>query len=127
MQIPSELRNAAAVRKMAAAFLAALFTIAIANSASFAASGFAGKSKVKDTAGQPFVITLLAGGAAKASRGEGMTGTWKEEGKTAMITWNTGWTTKITKEDGHYKKTAYRAGQPLDGPPANSSDARKIK
>jgi hypothetical protein len=38
---------------------------------------------VKDTAGQPFEITLSGGGAAKASRGEGMVGTWKEEGKTA--------------------------------------------
>ena len=49
-----------------------------------------------DTAGQPFEITLSGGGAAKASRGEGMVGTWKEEGKTAVITWNTGWTTEIT-------------------------------
>ena len=62
-------------------------------------------------------------GAAKASRGEGMVGTWKEEGNTAVITWNTGWTTKIAK----YKKTAYGKGQPLDGPPANSTDAQKVK
>jgi hypothetical protein len=47
--------------------------------------------KVTDTAGQSFEITLSGGGAAKASRGEGMVGTWKEEGKTAVITWNTGW------------------------------------
>jgi hypothetical protein len=56
-----------------------------------------------------------------------MVGTWKEESKTAVITWNTGWTTKIMKEDNHYKKTAYRKGQALDGPPANSSDAQKAK
>jgi hypothetical protein len=36
---------------------------------------------VKDTAGQTFEITLSSGGAAKASRGEGMVGTWKEEGR----------------------------------------------
>jgi len=83
--------------------------------------------EVKDTAGQPFEITLLGGGAAKASRGEGMAGTWKEEGKTAVITWNTGWTTKIAKEGDQYKKTAYGKGQPLDGPPANSTDAQKVK
>jgi hypothetical protein len=82
---------------------------------------------VKDTAGQPFEITLSGGGAAKASRGEGMVGTWKEEGKTAVITWNTGWTTKIAKEGDQYKKTAYGKGQPLDGPPANSTDAQKVK
>jgi hypothetical protein len=94
---------------------------------SLAASDFVGTWNVKDTAGQPFEITLSGDGAAKASRGEGMVGAWKEDGKTAVITWNTGWTTKIAKEDDHYKKTAYRKGQPLDGPPANSSDAQKVK
>jgi len=56
-----------------------------------------------------------------------MTGTWKEEGNAAVITWNTGWTTKITKEGNQYKKTAYRKGQALDAPPANSSDAERAK
>jgi hypothetical protein len=56
-----------------------------------------------------------------------MTGTWKEEGNTAVITWNTGWTTKITKEGNQYKKTAYRTGQALDAPPANSSGAERVK
>jgi hypothetical protein len=46
---------------------------------------FEGVWKVKDTAGQPFEITLSGGGAAKASHGEGMVGTRKEEGKTAVI------------------------------------------
>ena len=56
-----------------------------------------------------------------------MVGTWKEEGNTAVITWNTGWSTKIAKEGDQYKKTAYGKGQPLDGPPANSTDAQKVK
>jgi hypothetical protein len=122
----SELRNVTTVSKATIA-LAAVFAIAMTTFASFAASDFIGTWSVKDTAGQPFEITLSGNGAAKASRGEGMVGTWKEEGKSAVITWNTGWTTKITKEDDHYKKTAYRKGQPLDGPPANSSDAKKAK
>jgi len=91
------------------------------------ASDFEGVWKVKDTAGRTFEITLSSGGAAKASRGEGMVGTWKEEGNTAVITWNTGWTTKIAKERDQYKKTAYGKGQPLDGPPTNSTDAQKVK
>jgi hypothetical protein len=62
---------------------------------SLAESAFEGVWKVKDTAGQPFEIILSSGGVAKATRGEGMTGTWKEEGNAAVITWNTGWTTKI--------------------------------
>ena len=90
-------------------------------------SAFKGVWKVQDTTGRPFEITLSSGGVAKATRGEGMTGTWKEEGNAAVITWKTGWTTKITNEGGKYKKTAYRKGQALDAPPANSSDAERAK
>jgi hypothetical protein len=87
------------------------------SSASFAASDFEGVWKVKDTAGKQFEITLSGGGAAKATRGEGMTGSWKEEGNAAVITWNTGWTTKITKNGNRYEKTAYRKSEPLTGKP----------
>jgi hypothetical protein len=112
---------------MRAAVTAACF-IGMTSLASLAASAFEGVWKVKDTAGQPFEITLSSDGVAKATRAEGMTGTWKEEGNAAVITWNTGWTTKITKEGNQYKKTAYRKGQALDAPaPANSSDAERAK
>jgi hypothetical protein len=127
VQIHSEQKNATTVRKATIAALAAVFAIAMTSFASLAASDFVGRWKVKDTAGQSFEITLSSDGAAKATRGEGMVGTWKEEGKTAVITWNTGWTTKITKENDHYKKTAYHKGQSLDGPPANSSDTQMAK
>src|SRR5271166_5968593 len=105
----------------------AAWLIGTMSSASFAANDFEGVWKVKDTAGKPFEITLSSGGAAKATRGEGMTGTWKEEGDAAVITWNTGWTTKITKQGNQYHKAAYRKGQSLDAAPANSSDAQKVK
>ena len=49
----------------------------------------------------------------------------KEDGGAAVITWTTGWTTKIAKEGSGYKKTAYK-GKP-DGDPTNSSDAEKVK
>ena len=127
MRAPLELRNAATVSKATTADLAAVFAISMTCLPSIAASDFVGRWNVKDTAGEPFEITLSEDGAAKASLGEGMVGTWKEEGKTAVITWSTGWTTKIAKEDDHYKKTAYRKGQPLDSPPANSSDAQKTR
>jgi hypothetical protein len=55
-----------------------------------------------------------------------MNGTWKEDGNAAVITWDTGWTAKITKEGNQYKKTAYSKGQSLDAPPANSSAAEKV-
>jgi hypothetical protein len=112
---------------MRAAVTAACF-IGMTSLASLAAGAFEGVWKVKDTAGQPFEITLSSDGVAKATRAEGMTGTWKEESNAAVITWNTGWTTKITKEGNQYKKTAYRKGQALDAPaPANSSDAERAK
>jgi hypothetical protein len=76
--------------KATIAVLAAVFAIAMTTFSSLAASDFEGVWKVKDTAGKTFEITLSSGGAAKASRGEGMVGTWKEEGNTAVITWNTG-------------------------------------
>src|ERR1700730_3075883 len=79
-----------------------------------AASAFEGVWQVKDTAGKPFEITLSSGGVAKATRGEGMTGTWKEEGEAAVITWNTGWKTKITKQGNQYHKAAFSKGQSLD-------------
>jgi hypothetical protein len=52
----------------------------IASFPALGASAFEGVWQVKDTAGKPFEITLSSGGAAKATRGEGLTGTWKEEG-----------------------------------------------
>jgi hypothetical protein len=106
---------------------AAIFIAAIASSASFAASAFEGTWKVKDTAGKEFEITLAADGKATATRGEGMTGTWKDDAGTAVITWNTGWVTKISKEGEKYTKTAFKKGEAEGGKPANSSAAEKVK
>jgi len=88
-----------------------------------AAGAFEGVWNVADTGGQPFEITLSSGGVAKATRGEGMNGTWKEDGNAAV----TGWTTKIMKEGDQYKKTAYSKDQPPNAPPANSSAAEKVQ
>lgn len=112
------------LRNTTRATLTAAYFIGM-TSLSLAASSFEGIWKVKDTAGQPFEIALSGDGVAKATRGEGMTGTWKEEGNAAVITWNTEWTTKITQEGNQYKKTAYRKGHALDAPPDNSSDAER--
>jgi len=114
-------------RKAMVAAIAASCIYGVTSVAGFAASAFEGTWKVKDTAGKPFEISLSAGGAAKATRGEGMSGTWKEEGNAAVITWDTGWTTKIAKEGNQYKKAAYRKGQALDSPAINNSDAERAK
>src|SRR4029079_15810702 len=115
------------IRNTIRAAVTAACLIGMTSLASLAASAFEGVWKGKDTAGRPFEITLSSVGVAKATRAEGMTGTWKEEGNAAVITWKTGWTTKITNEGGKYKKTAYRKGQELDASPANSSDAERAK
>ena len=114
-------------RNTAIALATATCLMGMINVGSLAAGAFEGVWKVADTGGQPFQITLSGGGVAKATRGEGMNGTWKEDGNAAVITWDTGWTTKITKEGNQYKKTAYSKGQTLDAPPANSSAAEKVK
>jgi predicted small lipoprotein YifL len=88
---------------------------------------FAGTWKVADTGGQVFDITLGADGVAKASRaGEGMSGTWKKDGNSAVITWDTGWTTKINKEGDKFTKVAYEKGGE-SGAPKNTSTAEKVK
>src|SRR5688572_27817670 len=71
-------------------------------------SEFVGTWAVMDTHGEPFEITLSAAATAEADRdGEGMSGTWDEDGPSALIKWNTGWTTKITRTGDAYIKTAY--------------------
>lgn len=112
--------------RMAAIALAGALTLGLTSFAG-AASNFQGNWKVKDTKGQPFEIALSADGKAAGTReGEGMTGTWKEEGGAAVISWNTGWITKIVKEGNSYKKHAWDKGKPVSGPPSNTSDAEKI-
>ena len=113
------------ISKTAIAGILVISAVAMTSSASLAQNNaFQGMWKVKSTAGKPFEITLSADGTAKATLRNDMTGTWKEEGQSAVITWKTGWTTKITKAGDHYTKTAYRTGQ---SSPANTSDAEKVK
>jgi len=99
--------------------------LVLATFASFAASQFEGKWKVTDSAGKAFEITLASDGSATANRGEGMTGTWKEDDGAALITWNTGWTTKISKDGDKFTKSAFKKGDSPDAKPANTSPAEK--
>ena len=93
------------IGKFITAGLTAAVVLAMSAVAIVAASQFEGKWNVADTAGKAFEITLAGDGSAKANRdAEGMTGTWKEEGSAAVITWDTGWTTKISKDGNKYTK-----------------------
>ena len=113
--------------KLATAAAGALLSAAIVTPG-FAAGEFEGVWKVTDSAGKPFEITLSGDGTAKANRpGDPMNGKWIDEGSGAVITCDTGWTTKITKEGGKFTKTAFEKGDTPDGKPTNTSAAEKVK
>ncbi len=87
-------------------------------------SEFVGTWLVQDSSGQPFEIVLDASGAANANRAdEGMSGTWDRDGASAVIAWDTGWTTKITRTGDGYTKTAYDT---TAAAPTNTSAAEKV-
>ena len=110
--------------KAAAAFAALAFAIVLTSAAGFAAEGFVGKYKTTDTEGKAFTIWLSDDGAAKGDRAnEGLAGMWKEAGSAAVITWDSGWVTKITKGGDKYTKTAEKDGKPVGEP----SDVEKVE
>jgi hypothetical protein len=109
--------------KIAATLAAVAFAAAISAGA-FAASEFEGKWQVKDTKGKPFEITLSQDGTAKGSRTEeGLNGTWKAVGDAVLITWDSEWTTKITKNGNTFEKTALQNGKPVGQP----TEAMKVQ
>lgn len=111
------------ITRTAAAFAAIAFAVVLTSVAGFAASGFVGKWKTTDTDGKAFTIWLSDDGKAKGDRAnEGLAGMWKEEGSAAVITWDSGWVTKITKDGDSYKKSAEKDGKPV-GSPANVEKA----
>jgi hypothetical protein len=104
--------------------LSSFLTLVSANNPDLAESQFCGTWKVQDTAGNDFEITLFPSGTAEADRaGEGMSGTWSEEDQSAVIEWDTGWTTKITRTGDAFIKTAYDRTASI---PTNTSLAEKL-
>ncbi|MEI9901469.1 MAG: hypothetical protein WDN31_16505 [Hyphomicrobium sp.] len=110
-------------RKLFVGTLAAAAAFALTAGAAFAEHHFTGTWKVKDTSGADFEILLGKDGTASANRGkEGLHGKWVEKDGAAVITWDSGWTTKIAKHGESYKKTAFEGDKEK-----NSSDATKVK
>jgi hypothetical protein len=102
------------------------FAIAMAGAVAFAASGFVGKYKTTDSQGKPFTIWLSDDSKAKgdlAANNKGLLGTWKEDGNSAVITWDSNWTTTLTKDGNSYKKTATENGKPAGQP----AEAQKVE
>ena len=109
---------------LAAIALAIALAIVLTSASGLAASGFVGKYKTTDTKGEPFTIWLSDDGNAKGDRAnEGLAGMWKEAGSAAVITWDSGWVTKITKDGDKYTKTAEKDGKAVGEP----SDVEKLE
>jgi len=105
--------------------VAAVLALSIASFATHASDDFLGTWKVKDSRGRRFDIAILADGKATSTLHLNQAGSWQEEGSAVVITWSTGWTSKIQKIGAHYTHTAYGPGQSLNGSPNNTSDAEK--
>jgi len=103
---------------------AAFFALALAScdvpSGDADNSDFVGKYETEDTQGKEMTITLDDDGSASGSRAdESLSGSWKEEGDAAVITWSDEWSTKITKDGDKYMKSAYKGGS-QDGAPVGA-------
>jgi hypothetical protein len=113
-------------RSLKVGVAAAGFVAALA-SAGFAGA-WAGKYMTEDTKGNPFAITLSADGTAAGEKlGHALNGTWADDGDAAVITWTTGWTTKISKDGDRYKKSAYRPGAAIADGPVATTDVEKVE
>lgn len=111
--------------KLATVLVAALFALALTVASGIAATQFEGTWNTQDTKGNPLKITLSADGNATGDRaGEGLSGTWKAEGDSAVINWDSGWVTKIVKQGDKYQKQAFEKG--ASGTPAHTADAKKM-
>jgi hypothetical protein len=110
--------------RQGSAMLANFLSLVSTEAPNLAESQFCGTWQVEDTEGNSFAITLFPSGTAEADRdGEGMSGNWNEEDQSAVIEWDTGWTTKITKTGEGFVKTAYDRTASI---PTNTSEAVKV-
>ncbi len=104
--------------------LAMVASVAIYSSAQ--AGEYEGKWLLKDTDGTPFEAIFKGDGTASGTHGKSMKhGFWKEDADGITIKWDTGWTTRITKQNNQYVKLAFKPGASVNDKPTNKSDAIK--
>jgi hypothetical protein len=90
------------------------------------AGEYAGSWLLYDTHGGGFEAKLSEDGSASGTHGKDMKyGSWKEVDGAAVVTWKTGWTTRISKEGDKYVKTSYKPGTTVGDTPTDSSEAKK--
>lgn len=115
--------------KLIRRFLVSLtFALAFSTSGAVLAGEFEGGWVLNDSNGKPFDVSLNADGTASGTHNDSMKeGTWIEVDDAAIIHWNTGWVTRITRQGDKYFKQAFKPGTSLSDNPANTSDAQKTR
>lgn len=90
------------------------------------AVGYEGSWMLYDTHGGGFEATLSPDGTASGTNGDSMKhGTWKEVDGAVVISWKTGWTTRIAKQGDKYVKTSFKPGTTITDTPTDTSEAKK--
>ena len=90
------------------------------------AGEYEGSWLLNDTHGGTFEAMLSKDGTASGTHGDSMKhGTWKEIDGAVVISWKTGWTTRIAKQGDKYVKTAFKPGTSITDTPADTSEAKK--
>jgi hypothetical protein len=110
--------------KKALTALAIISSLSIYSNAQ--AGEYEGKWLLKDSDGTSFEAIFKGDGTASGTHGKSMKhGFWKEDANGITIKWDTGWTTRITKENNKYIKLAFKPGANVNDKPTNTSDAIK--
>ncbi|ADI30579.1 hypothetical protein [Methylotenera versatilis] len=90
------------------------------------AGEYEGSWMLYDTHGGGFEATLSEDGTASGTHGDSMKhGTWKEVDGAVVISWKTGWTTRIVKQGDKYVKTSFKPGTTITDTPTDTSEAKK--
>ena len=108
------------------AFLVAGLIAVLTGSAAFAGD-WTGNYMTEDTKGNAFRIVLSGDGKAAGKKdGHVLDGTWTNEGDAAVIKWDSGWTTKLSKNGDRYEKSVWRAGASTQDDPTHTTAAKKL-
>lgn len=103
-----------------------LFILSVIFSGALAAREYSGSWVLADTNKDPFEIQLSEDGAASGTHGKDMKyGSWEEKDGKAIISWDTGWITVISREGDQYIKKAFKPGVSITDKPTNTSLAKR--
>jgi hypothetical protein len=113
------------ILKKSATLSLIMLTIGLSNNVF--AGEFDGTWVLYDTHGGAYEAILSVDGNASGTHGDSMKhGTWKEMDGAIVISWKTGWTTRIAKQGDKYVKTSFKPGMSLTDTPTDTSEAKKM-